>query len=125
MRIADHNNKLMVEISTGSNPLFGALHSTVSIFGKSSEIWVEGEGMLHAIYFTKNSSDTWSVSYVNLYVQSETLKTEKTRQKPCFLPAIMGDSAAIVAAYILNYVKITLHKPNKLYVIFFQTIWNG
>uniref|UniRef100_A0A0D3H551 Uncharacterized protein n=1 Tax=Oryza barthii TaxID=65489 RepID=A0A0D3H551_9ORYZ len=89
----------------GSNPLFGALHSTVSIFGKSSEIWVEGEGMLHAIYFTKNSSDTWSVSYANRYVQSETLKIEKTRQKPCFLPAIMGDSAAIVAAYILNYMR--------------------
>uniref|UniRef100_A0A0E0B1B2 Uncharacterized protein n=1 Tax=Oryza glumipatula TaxID=40148 RepID=A0A0E0B1B2_9ORYZ len=90
----------------GSNPLFGALHSTVSIFGKSSEIWVEGEGMLHAIYFTKNSSSaTWSVSYANRYVQSETLKIEKTRQKPCFLPAIMGDSAAIVAAYILNYMR--------------------
>uniref|UniRef100_A0A0E0LZR9 Uncharacterized protein n=1 Tax=Oryza punctata TaxID=4537 RepID=A0A0E0LZR9_ORYPU len=89
----------------GSNPLFGALHSTVSIFGKSREIWVEGEGMLHAIYFTKNSSDTWSVSYANRYVQSETLKIEKTRQKPCFLPAIMGDSAAIIAAYILNYMR--------------------
>lgn len=94
-----------VYIRNGSNPLFGALHSTVSIFGKSSEIWVEGEGMLHAIYFTKNSSDTWSVSYANRYVQSETLKIEKTRQKPCFLPAIMGDSAAIVAAYILNYMR--------------------
>uniref|UniRef100_A0A0E0QPN9 Uncharacterized protein n=1 Tax=Oryza rufipogon TaxID=4529 RepID=A0A0E0QPN9_ORYRU len=93
------------DFPAGSNPLFGALHSTVSIFGKSSEIWVEGEGMLHAIYFTKNSSDTWSVSYANRYVQSETLKIEKTRQKPCFLPAIMGDSAAIVAAYILNYMR--------------------
>uniref|UniRef100_A0A0D9XCG3 Uncharacterized protein n=1 Tax=Leersia perrieri TaxID=77586 RepID=A0A0D9XCG3_9ORYZ len=89
----------------GSNPLFGALHSTVSIFGKSSEIWVEGEGMLHALYFTKNSSATCSVSYANRYVQSETLEIEKARQKPCFLPAIMGDSAAIIAAYILNYIR--------------------
>ncbi|KAF0933206.1 hypothetical protein E2562_016151, partial [Oryza meyeriana var. granulata] len=94
-----------VYIRNGSNPLFGALHSTISILGKSSEVWVEGEGMLHALYFTKNSSATWSVSYANRYVQSETFKIEKARQKPCFLPAIMGDSAAIIAAYILNYMR--------------------
>jgi carotenoid cleavage dioxygenase-like enzyme len=89
----------------GSNPLFGALHSTASILGQSREIWVEGEGMLHALYFTKNSSGSWSVSYVNRYVQSETLKLERTRQKPCFLPAIEGDSAAIIAAYIFNFLR--------------------
>ncbi|XP_062194124.1 carotenoid 9,10(9',10')-cleavage dioxygenase-like [Phragmites australis] len=94
-----------VYIRNGSNPLFGALHSTVSIFGQSSEIWVEGEGMLHALYFTKNSSATWSASYANRYVQSETFKLERARQKPCFLPAIEGDSAAIIAAYIFNYLR--------------------
>ncbi|KAL6655771.1 hypothetical protein ACP70R_006597 [Stipagrostis hirtigluma subsp. patula] len=94
-----------VYIRNGSNPLFGALHSTVSIFGQSSEIWVEGEGMLHALYFTKNSPTTWSVTYGNRYVQSETFKLEKARQKPCFLPAIQGDSAAIIAAYIFNYLR--------------------
>jgi carotenoid cleavage dioxygenase-like enzyme len=94
---------------TGSNPLFGALHSTVSVFGESSEIWVEGEGMLHALYFAKRgSSASWSVSYNNRYVQSETLKIEQARKKPCFLPAIEGDSAAIIVAYILNYVSDTL-----------------
>lgn len=80
----------------------------MSVFGESNEIWVEGEGMLHALYFTKNCSASWSVSYANRYVQSETLKIEKARQKPCFLPAIEGDSAAIIAAYILNYVTNTL-----------------
>ncbi|TVU09155.1 hypothetical protein EJB05_42597, partial [Eragrostis curvula] len=94
-----------VYIRNGSNPLFGALHSTASIFGASREIWVEGEGMLHAVYFTKNVSDTWSVSYANRYVQSETFKIEQARQKPCFLPAIEGDSPAIIAAYIFNYLR--------------------
>ncbi|XP_048548927.1 carotenoid 9,10(9',10')-cleavage dioxygenase-like isoform X1 [Triticum urartu] len=95
-----------VYIRNGSNPLFGALHSTVSVFGESSEIWVEGEGMLHALYFTKTgSASSWSVSYDNRYVQSETLKIEQGRQKPCFLPAIEGDSAAIIVAYILNYLR--------------------
>ncbi|CAN6162337.1 unnamed protein product [Urochloa humidicola] len=94
-----------VYIRNGSNPLFGALHSTASIFGQSREIWVEGEGMLHALYFTKSSSGSWSVSYANRYVQSETLRLERARQKPCFLPAIEGDSAAIIAAYIFNYLR--------------------
>ncbi|RCV11293.1 hypothetical protein SETIT_2G174500v2 [Setaria italica] len=94
-----------VYIRNGSNPLFGALHSTASIFGKSWEIWVEGEGMLHALYFTKNTSGSWSVRYANRYVQSKTLRLERARQKPCFLPAIEGDSAAIIAAYIFNYMR--------------------
>jgi carotenoid cleavage dioxygenase-like enzyme len=97
----------------GSNPLFGALHSTSSIFGQSREIWVEGEGMLHALYFTKNTSGSWSVHYANRYVQSETLRLERARQKPCFLPAIEGDSAAIIAAYIFNYVRNTLQPQIK------------
>ncbi|KAK1630217.1 hypothetical protein QYE76_004532 [Lolium multiflorum] len=94
-----------VYIRNGSNPLFGALHSTVSVFGESNEIWVEGEGMLHALYFTKNYSESWSVSYVNRYVESPTLKIERDRKKPCFLPAAQGDSAAVIAAYILNYLR--------------------
>jgi carotenoid cleavage dioxygenase-like enzyme len=96
-----------VYIRNGSNPLFGALHSTVSVFGESNEIWVEGEGMLHALYFTKSHSDSWSVSYANRYVESQTLKIERDRKKPCFLPAAQGDSAAVIAAYILNYVTNT------------------
>uniref|UniRef100_A0ACD5XR20 Uncharacterized protein n=1 Tax=Avena sativa TaxID=4498 RepID=A0ACD5XR20_AVESA len=62
--------------------------------------------MLHALYFAKRgSSASWSVSYNNRYVQSETLKIEQARKKPCFLPAIEGDSAAIIVAYILNYLR--------------------
>ncbi|KAE8807292.1 carotenoid 9,10(9',10')-cleavage dioxygenase-like [Hordeum vulgare] len=94
-----------VYIRNGSNPLFGALQSTASIFGESNDIWVEGEGMLHALYFTKKNSASWSVSYANGYVQSETLKIERDRQKPCFLPAAQGDSAAVISAYILNYLR--------------------
>ncbi|CAM0950970.1 unnamed protein product [Alopecurus aequalis] len=94
-----------VYIRNGSNPLFGSLHSTVSVFGESNEIWVEGEGMLHAFYFTKNHSDSWSIFYANRYVESQTLKIERDRKKPCFLPAAQGDSAAIIAAYILNYLR--------------------
>lgn len=88
----------------GSNPLFGALQSTESMFGRSSNIWVEGEGMLHAVYFTKDAKGQWEISYKNKYVESETFKIEKKRNKPSFLPAIEGDSAAILAAYLLNQV---------------------
>ncbi|KAI4990995.1 hypothetical protein ZWY2020_039366 [Hordeum vulgare] len=42
---------------------------------------------------------------LSLESPSETLKIEQDRQKPCFLPAIEGDSAAIIAAYILNYLR--------------------
>ncbi|ONM54206.1 Carotenoid cleavage dioxygenase [Zea mays] len=95
-----------VYIRNGSNPLFGALHSTSSVLGQSREIWVEGEGMLHAVYFTKSSAGhLWSVSYASRYVQSETLELETARHKPCFLPAVEGDSAAIVAAYVFNYLR--------------------
>lgn len=72
--------------------------------------------MLHALYLTKNSSATWSVSYANRYVQSETFRIERARQKPCFLPAIEGDSAAIIAAYILNYVNNTLQTQIACYL---------
>jgi hypothetical protein len=74
--------------------------------------------MLHALYFTKNHSDSWSVSYANRYVESQTLKIERDHKKPCFLPAAQGDSAAVIAAYILNYVTTTLHTPTLHMMIF-------
>ena len=89
----------------GSNPLFGGLKSTTSIFGKSSHIWVEGEGMLHAINFVKDAREDWIISYKNRFVESETFKLEKQRNKPSFLPAVEGDSPAIIAAYLLNMVR--------------------
>lgn len=39
----------------GLNPLFGRLKSTISVFGTTSHIWVEEEGMLHALYFDKKT----------------------------------------------------------------------
>lgn len=84
--------------------MFGGLKSTKSIFGKSSESWIEGEGMLHALYFFKDDHDTWMISYNNRYVESQTFKLEKARNKPVFLPAIEGDSLAILSAHLLNYV---------------------
>ncbi|KAF8028632.1 hypothetical protein BT93_E1312 [Corymbia citriodora subsp. variegata] len=84
------------------NPLFGGLKSTESIFGRSSQTWVEGEGMLHAVYFEKEPGGNWLLSYKNRYVESETFKLEKLRNKPSFLPAVEGDSWAIIAAYLLN-----------------------
>ena len=88
----------------GSNPLFGALHSSTSIFGKSHDIWVEGEGMLHAVYFTKSNNNTWSIKYTNRYVQSDTFRVEKGLKKPCFLPATDGDPLAMLIAGTLNTV---------------------
>nr|XP_033512251.1 carotenoid 9,10(9',10')-cleavage dioxygenase 1-like isoform X2 [Nicotiana tomentosiformis] len=92
-----------VYIRNGSNPLFGGLKSTKSIFGKSSHVWIEGEGMLHALYFTREKiRGTWTTFYNNKHVRTDTFKMEKDRKKPGFLPAIEGDSPAILVAYILN-----------------------
>jgi carotenoid cleavage dioxygenase len=74
------------------------------MFGRSSHIWVEGEGMLHVLYFDKARDGSWTVTYKNKYVESETFKLEKQRNKPSFLPAIEGSSPAILSAYLLNLV---------------------
>ncbi|PSR91263.1 Carotenoid 9,10(9',10')-cleavage dioxygenase [Actinidia chinensis var. chinensis] len=58
--------------------------------------------MLHAVYFKKNENGDWNVTYNNRYVESETFKIEKQRGKPSFIPALEGDSPAILAAYVLN-----------------------
>ncbi|ONI33841.1 hypothetical protein PRUPE_1G449300 [Prunus persica] len=92
-----------VFIRNGINPLFGGLKSAVSIFRQTQHTWVEGEGMLHALYFKKDHDGSWIISYNNRYVETETFKLEKQKHnKPCFLPALEGDAAAVVAAYILN-----------------------
>ncbi|KAG9153535.1 hypothetical protein Leryth_008485 [Lithospermum erythrorhizon] len=91
-----------VYIRNGPNPPFGGLKSTISIFGKSSNTWIEGEGMLHALYFDTNKDGNWTIHYNNKIVQTETYKIEKLKGKPAFLPAIEGDSIAILWAYLLN-----------------------
>ncbi|PNS92570.3 hypothetical protein POPTR_018G042650v4 [Populus trichocarpa] len=95
-----------VYIRNGSNPLFGGLKSTVSSFGKTSQIWVEGEGMLHALYFRKNASGNWIVSYKNKFVESESFKIEKERNMPVFLPNLEGDSLAILASNLINALRL-------------------
>ncbi|RDX61223.1 Carotenoid 9,10(9',10')-cleavage dioxygenase 1, partial [Mucuna pruriens] len=89
----------------GPNPLFGGLKSTNSIFGRSNHIWVEGEGMLHAMYFRRSRQGSWRVLYNNKHVETDTYKLEKQRSKPLFLPAIEGDSPAILSAYFLNWLR--------------------
>ncbi|XP_030543072.1 carotenoid 9,10(9',10')-cleavage dioxygenase 1-like [Rhodamnia argentea] len=91
-----------VYIRNGPNPLFGGLKSTKSVFGRSSHTWIDGEGMLHAVYIDKNSDGRWIVHYNNRHVETETYKLEKQRDRPSFLPAIEGDSPAILSAYLLN-----------------------
>ncbi|THF97140.1 hypothetical protein TEA_013386 [Camellia sinensis var. sinensis] len=87
---------------SGANPLWGGLKSTISVFGKSSHVWVEGEGMLHALYFSKDTNGNWSFAYNNRFVEPKTFKMEKQRNKPSYLPAVEGDSPAILAAFVLN-----------------------
>jgi len=68
---------------------------------------VEGEGMLHALYFKRSiNHGGWTVLYNNKHVETETYKLEKQRSKPSFLPAIQGDSPAILSAYLLNWVSL-------------------
>ncbi|CAN0922542.1 Carotenoid 9,10(9',10')-cleavage dioxygenase 1 [Linum grandiflorum] len=97
----------------GPNPLFGGLKSTSSVVGKTGNIWIEGEGMIHALYFYNNKDTARSCCvYKNRYVESETMKLEKQRNKPLFIPAIEGHSPAILLAILLNLLR--LGRPYKL-----------
>ncbi|XP_030452721.2 carotenoid 9,10(9',10')-cleavage dioxygenase 1-like [Syzygium oleosum] len=95
-----------VFVRNGPNPQFGCLQTTVSPLGITNETWVEGEGMLHALLFKKTGDSDWSISYKNRYVESETFKLEKQRNKPAFIPAIEGDPLAISAALSLNQIRL-------------------
>lgn len=75
------------------------------MFGKTDSVWIEGEGMLHALYFTKNAEGCWSFCYSNRYVETETYKMERERKKPCFLPVVEGDPAAALASSFFNMVR--------------------
>lgn len=97
----------MQYVNAGPNPLFGGLKSTKSIFGRSNYTWVEGEGMLHALYFNKDHTKLrkWNLFYNNRYVQTQTFQLEKhVKNGPYFLPAIEGDSLAVLSAFFLNMV---------------------
>lgn len=62
--------------------------------------------MLHAVYFKKgnNGDGKWTAVYTNKYVETETFKLEKERNRPCFLPAVEGDPPAVIASFLLNLV---------------------
>ncbi|KAK2661244.1 hypothetical protein Ddye_007777 [Dipteronia dyeriana] len=94
-----------IYIRNGPNPPFGGFKSTKSLFARSSHIWVEGEGMLHALYFKKAIDGSWTVVYNNRHVETESFELEKQRTRPSFLSAIEGISLAILSAYILNLVR--------------------
>ncbi|CAM8949539.1 unnamed protein product [Rhodiola kirilowii] len=94
-----------VYIRNGSNPTFGGLKSSRSILGQANHTWIEGEGMLHAMYFNKKSDNSWTVSYNNKYVESETFRIEKQINKPSFLPVLEGHSPAILASYLFNLMR--------------------
>ncbi|KAH9799599.1 hypothetical protein KPL71_000407 [Citrus sinensis] len=104
--VTNIDGEIPEDFPEGPNPLFGGLKSTKSMFGSSNHIWVEGEGMLHALYFKKETDGSWNVVYMNRHVESETFKQEKQRNRSSFLPAIEGDSLAILSAYLLNLVGI-------------------
>ncbi|XP_031104152.1 carotenoid 9,10(9',10')-cleavage dioxygenase 1-like [Ipomoea triloba] len=91
-----------VYLRNGANPIFGGLKIAESIFGKSSQLWVEGEGMIHALYFNKDRNGHWTISYNNKLVQTGTFQVEKHRKRPAFLPTVEGDPLAVLSAIILN-----------------------
>ncbi|MCD7458497.1 hypothetical protein HAX54_038384 [Datura stramonium] len=59
--------------------------------------------------FKKEDSDSrkwkWKTLYKNKHVQTDTYNMEKDRTKPGFLPAIQGDSPAVLLAYLLNVLR--------------------
>lgn len=61
--------------------------------------------MLHALYFSKDKQGRLKISYNNRHVETDTFKLERDRKKPGFLPAIEGDSLAVLLAYLLNWVR--------------------
>ncbi|GKV03428.1 hypothetical protein SLEP1_g15728 [Rubroshorea leprosula] len=87
----------------GTNPLYG-VKATRSLLGRSSDAWVEGEGMVHALYFKKITTDrSWTLAYNNRYIESKTFMIEKQLNKHFFLPAVEGDSLSVLSAYLLNW----------------------
>ncbi|MED6225601.1 hypothetical protein PIB30_095201, partial [Stylosanthes scabra] len=63
--------------------------------------------MLHALYFKKkidenDGSSNYTIEYNNKYVETSSYKLEKQSTKPLFLPAVQGDSLAVLASVMLN-----------------------
>ncbi|KAJ6745611.1 DIOXYGENASE putative-RELATED [Salix koriyanagi] len=112
-----------VFIRNGPNPLFGGLKSTTSIFGKTGHIWIEGEGMLHALYFDKdNDGGGRTVVYKNKHVETETFK------HTCLICCDLKRSTKILATPMFSsiqgsstqFLKITF--PQEIDIFSLQTL---
>ncbi|KAL4194119.1 hypothetical protein AMTRI_Chr05g67100 [Amborella trichopoda] len=75
----------------------------------SSAIWVEGDGMLHALYFHKDSKGGWSLSYKNKYIESDSVTLEREKNKPLFLPIVEGQPAAVLHYGDMNNTNVFEH----------------
>lgn len=60
--------------------------------------------MLHALYLKKDNGGNWTSLYKNKFVETESYKLQKERNRPCFLPAVEGDPPAVIASFLLNLV---------------------
>ncbi|KAM7260203.1 hypothetical protein ACFE04_015944 [Oxalis oulophora] len=109
-----------VYVRNGPNPLHGGLKSAKSIFGKSAPIWVEGEGMLHAMYFNQESDGNWTVVYNNRHVETDTYLWEKQRSKPGIIPVALGDPPAILIGVLLNFMRFGQPYKNTSNINFFE-----
>jgi len=78
------------------------------MMGRTKSVWVEGEGMLHALYFKRKNDGCYTIFYNNRYVQTVTYNLEKQSTNPLFLPAVKGDSLAVMCSMLLNWVSIFL-----------------
>lgn len=88
----------------GPNHVYPDLTAAVSVFGRTAYTCVEGDGMIHATYFSKDDEGNWNVSYKNKYVETESFLLEKKRNKKLFLPAAAGDPSAVLASFLINTV---------------------
>jgi len=79
------------------------------MLGRTKSVWVEGEGMLHALYFKRKNDGCYTIFYNNRYVQTVTYNLEKQSTSPLFLPAVKGDSLAVLCSMLLNWVSIFCH----------------
>lgn len=71
--------------------------------------------MLHAVYFNKSSQGKWKISYRNKFVDSDTFQLEREKNEVAFVPSVDGQPYAILVAFVLNIVCLTL--PVKIVAI--------
>ncbi|XP_024520615.1 carotenoid 9,10(9',10')-cleavage dioxygenase isoform X2 [Selaginella moellendorffii] len=89
-------------IRNGPNPYLLDESILISPFGKLYCHWFEGDGMLHATRFDQGGK---FITYKNKYVDTMAHKIEKNTKKTSFLRAVEGDSLAISASYLLNFLR--------------------